>query len=133
MARKKTQAYTAKFRRKALRLADQVGGRGCTRQLGLNGSQLYQCRAKANYKASVTQRESDLAAEIARLRHELGDKKRRSTSQNMRRSTSRRTKSRTLSVVVQTPGEYSIDVLANAPDVTRSGFYAWRNAVRTRR
>jgi len=75
VAKASRRAHSDEFRAEALRLADQVGAAAAARQLSLHASQIYQWRAKANHQATVTKRESDLAAENARLRRELGEKK----------------------------------------------------------
>jgi transposase len=75
VAKATRRVHSDEFRTEALKLADQVGAAAAARQLGLHASQIYQWKAKATHKASVTQRESDLAAENARLRRELGEKK----------------------------------------------------------
>lgn len=75
VAKSTRRVHSDEFRAEALRLADQIGAAAAARQLGLHASQVYQWRAKAAHEASVTQRESDLAVENARLRRELGEKK----------------------------------------------------------
>src|SRR5690554_7523840 len=75
VAKATRRVHSDEFRAEALRLADQIGAAAAARQLGLHASQVYQWRAKAAHEASVTQRESDLAVENARLRRELVEEK----------------------------------------------------------
>lgn len=74
VAKTTRRSHSEEFRAEALRLADQVGAAAAARQLNLHPSQLYQWRAKAQHQASVTQRESELATENARLKRLVGQK-----------------------------------------------------------
>lgn len=75
VAKSNRRSHSLEFRAEALMLAEQVGATAAARQLNLHPSQLYQWRSKAQHEASVTERESDLATENARLKRELGEKK----------------------------------------------------------
>src|SRR5690625_7571336 len=73
VAKASRRAHSDEFRAEALRLADQVGAAAAARQLSLHASQICQWRAKANHQATVTKRDSDVAAESARLSRVLGE------------------------------------------------------------
>lgn len=71
---KKKSTYTRhsdEFKTEALKLASQVGVASAARQLNLHESQLYQWRKQAEHQQTVSQRESVLATENARLKREL--------------------------------------------------------------
>ncbi len=59
---KKTRArYSDAYREEVLALADRVGAAAAARELGLQPSQLYQWRAKAQQKKITSDREQKLA------------------------------------------------------------------------
>ncbi|RAR59505.1 transposase [Onishia taeanensis] len=71
---KKTRArYSDAYREEALALADRVGTAAAARELGLQPSQLYQWRAKAQQKKNTSEREQSLADENARLKRQLAE------------------------------------------------------------
>jgi transposase len=72
---KKTRTrYSQAFKDEALALADRVGISAAARELGLQPSQLYQWRAKAQQQQSASDREQALAEENARLKRQLAEK-----------------------------------------------------------
>lgn len=68
---KKYIRHSEEFKVEALKLAQQTGVAQAARELGLHESQLYQWRKQSNHNASVSERESQLATENARLKREL--------------------------------------------------------------
>lgn len=65
---KKTRTrYSQAYKDEALALADRIGISAAARELGLQPSQLYQWRAKAQQQQSTSAREQALADENARL------------------------------------------------------------------
>lgn len=72
---KKTRTrYSHDYKAEALALADRVGISAAARELGLQPSQLYQWRAKAQQQQSASEREQALADENARLKRQLAEK-----------------------------------------------------------
>lgn len=72
---KKTRTrYSQVYKDEALVLADRVGASAAARELGLQPSQLYQWRAKAQQQQSASVREQALAEENARLKRQLAEK-----------------------------------------------------------
>jgi transposase len=65
--------YPQGFRDEALALAQKVGVAQAAKDLGLNDSQLYGWRKKAQLQASRSQIEQDQAVEIARLKRKVSD------------------------------------------------------------
>ena len=71
---KKTRArYSDAYRQEALALADRVGVTAAARELGLQPSQLYQWRTKAQQRKNTSEREQSLADENARLKRQLAE------------------------------------------------------------
>ena len=66
--------YSQAYKDEALALADRVGSSAAARELGLQPSQLYQWRAKAQQQQNVSAREQALAEENARLKRQLAEK-----------------------------------------------------------
>ncbi len=71
---KKTRThYSQDYKAEALALADRVGISAAARELGLQPSQLYQWRTKAQQQ-SASAREQALADENAQLKRQLAEK-----------------------------------------------------------
>lgn len=71
---KKKSSYTRhsnEYKAEALKLVKQVGVASAARQLDLHESQLYSWRKQAEHQQTVSDRESALATENARLKREL--------------------------------------------------------------
>lgn len=74
MKDKKTRKlHTAEFKQEAVQLADKIGVSATAKQLGVNSSQIYSWRTKAQKLATTSQRESALAAEVAKLKRQLAE------------------------------------------------------------
>lgn len=71
--KKKRKIYNAEFKAEALKLADRVGVAAAAKELGIYDSQIYNWRAAQQKKASTSQREAELQAEVARLKRQLAD------------------------------------------------------------
>lgn len=72
---KKTRTrYSQDYKAEVLALADCIGISAASRELGLQSSQLYQWRTKAQQRQSVSEREQALADENARLKRQLAEK-----------------------------------------------------------
>jgi len=71
---KKRTSYTRhsdEFKAEALKLAADIGVSKAAKQLSLHESQLYDWRKKAEHRKTVSERESTLATENARMKREL--------------------------------------------------------------
>lgn len=64
---------TPEFRQEALKLAERIGVASAARQVSLYESQLYSWRSKLQQQITATERESELAAENARLKRQLAE------------------------------------------------------------
>lgn len=63
--------YTDEYKADALKLAELKGVTVAAKELGLHSTQLYNWRASSQKKATVSQREAELAAEVAKLKRQL--------------------------------------------------------------
>lgn len=73
-SKKPRKQHTPEFRNEALKLAEQIGVAAAARELSLYESQLYTWRSKQQQIMNSSERESELAAENARLKRQLADK-----------------------------------------------------------
>lgn len=71
--KKNSKIYTAEFKAEALKLAERVGVAEAARQLKIYETQIYNCRSAEEKKSTTSQREAELAAEVAKLRRQLAD------------------------------------------------------------
>jgi transposase len=69
----KRKTYTPEFKSEALKLAKLKGVSATGKELGIYESQLYNWRASANKEASTSEREAELAAEVAKLKRQLAE------------------------------------------------------------
>ncbi len=65
--------HTPEFRQEALKLAERIGIAAAARELSLYESQLYTWRSKQQQQLTSSERESELAAENARLKRQLAE------------------------------------------------------------
>ena len=65
---------TREFREEALKLAEAVGIPAAAKELGITTAKLYGWRSAAKKKGSVSQRETELTTENARLKRLLAEK-----------------------------------------------------------
>ena len=77
MARSKKQSkqsrarHSEEFKTEALALCEKVGVSEAAKQLGIHPSQIYNWKGKAKHNQTVSQRERDLATEVAKLKRQL--------------------------------------------------------------
>lgn len=67
--------YSDEFKAEALKLADKVGAREASEQLGIGTPQIYSWRRKAREVAGTSDREQALMQENARLKRELAEQR----------------------------------------------------------
>jgi len=72
--KKPRKQHTPEFRQEAIKLAEHIGVAAAARELSLYESQLYNWRSKQKNQATSSERESEQAAEIARLKRQLAEK-----------------------------------------------------------
>ena len=74
MTTKKTRIkHSPEFKAEALKLADKVGVAATARQLSLHESQIYGWRKNSKKDTNTSQREQELAAEVAKLKRQLAE------------------------------------------------------------
>lgn len=73
-SKKPRKQHSPEFRSEALKLAERIGVAAAARQLSLYDSQLYAWRSKIQQQKTSSQRESEQAAEIARLKRQLAER-----------------------------------------------------------
>jgi transposase len=71
--KKPRKAHTTEFKQEAVQLAAKIGVAAAARDLGVYESQIYDWRNKLLQKKSSSQREADLAAEVAKLKRQLAE------------------------------------------------------------
>lgn len=72
-SKKPRKQRTPEFRNEALKLAEYIGVAAAARELSLYESQLYAWRSKQHQQMTSSERESELAAENARLKWQLAE------------------------------------------------------------
>lgn len=73
-SKKPRKQHTPEFRSEALKLAERIGVAAAARELSLYESQLYNWRSKQQSQTISSERESEQAAEIARLKRQLAER-----------------------------------------------------------
>lgn len=72
-SKKPRKQHTPEFRNEALKLAERIGVAAAARELSLYESQLYAWRSKLKNAHSSSEREQEMAVEIARLKRQLAE------------------------------------------------------------
>lgn len=72
-SKKPRKQHSPEFRSEALKLAERIGVAAAARELSLYESQLYNWRSKQQKQLSSSDRENELAAENARIKHQLAE------------------------------------------------------------
>lgn len=73
-SKKPRKQHTPEFRDETLKLAERIVAAAAARQLSLYESQLYTWRSKQQQQITSSERESELAAESARLKRQLAER-----------------------------------------------------------
>ncbi|EGD1496931.1 TPA: transposase, partial [Salmonella enterica] len=71
--KKPRKQHTPEFRDEALKLAERIGVAAAARELSLYESQLYAWRSKLKNVHFSSEREQEMAVEIARLKRQLAE------------------------------------------------------------
>lgn len=71
--KKPRKTHTTEFKQEAVQLAVKIGVAAAARNLGVYESQIYDWRNKFQQKKSSSQREAELAAEVAKLKRQLAE------------------------------------------------------------
>ncbi|EDL70759.1 IS3 ORF1 [Vibrio campbellii HY01] len=74
MTTKKTRIkHSAEFKAETLKLAEKIGVAAAAKQLSLHESQIYDWRKNSNQSTKTSQREQELAAQVAQLKRQLAE------------------------------------------------------------
>ncbi|KUJ00112.1 transposase [Vibrio sp. MEBiC08052] len=71
--KKKRIIHSPEFKAETLTLAEKVGVAAAARQLSLHESQIYAWRKTVKKYTTASQREQELAAEVAKLKRQLAE------------------------------------------------------------
>lgn len=72
--KKKRIIHSPEFKVETLKLAEKVGVAAAARQLSLHKSQIYAWRKTVRKGTTTSQREMELAAEVAKLKRQLAER-----------------------------------------------------------
>ena len=72
-SKKKRIIHSPEFKAETLKLAEKVGVAAAARQLSLHESQIYGWRKATKKNSNISQREQELAVEVAKLRRQLAE------------------------------------------------------------
>ncbi|WP_311567542.1 IS3 family transposase [Photobacterium arenosum] len=130
MTTKKTRkTYTAEFKTEALKLAERVGVAEAARQLKIYESQIYNWRTAVEKKSNTSQREAELAAEVAKLKRQLADQAEDlaipKKGGHLLREESKVSR---FKFMLEHQRQFRLKSMALVLGVTRSGYYAWRKS-----
>ncbi|MCR9977540.1 IS3 family transposase [Vibrio parahaemolyticus] len=125
-SKKKRIIHSPEFKAEALKLADKVGVAAAARQLSLHESQLYGWRKAAKKDASTSQREKDLAAEVAKLKRQLAEQTEElDIGKKGRHLLREKSKVDCYEFMLEHLLCFNVVRMAKVFGVSRSGFYYW--------
>ncbi|EJE8557890.1 IS3 family transposase [Vibrio vulnificus] len=127
MTTKKTRIkHSPEFKAEALKLADKVGVAATARQLSLHESQIYGWRNNSKKDTSTSQREQELAAEVAKLKRQLAEQAEElEIGKKGRHLLREESKVDCYEFMLEHLLCFSIVRMAKVFGVSRSGFYYW--------
>ncbi|TQC69992.1 IS3 family transposase (plasmid) [Pantoea dispersa] len=126
-SKKPRKQHSPEFRREALKLAERIGVAAAARELSLYESQLYAWRSKIHQQKTSSQRESEQAAEIARLKRQLAERDEELAILPKGRDILREAPEMKYVFIEKHQAEFRIKAMCRVLKVARSGWYAWRN------
>ncbi|WP_345887509.1 IS3 family transposase [Shewanella algae] len=125
----KRQTYTSEYKAEALKLAKIKGVSAAAKELGIYDSQLYNWRNAAEKNTNTSQREAELTAEVARLKRQLAEQAEDlaipKKGGHLLREES---KVNRFAFMLEHQHRFSVKRMTVVLKVSRSGYYAWRNA-----
>ncbi|MES3464006.1 IS3 family transposase [Enterobacter hormaechei] len=125
-SKKPRKQYTPEFRNEALKLAERIGVAAAARELSLYESQLYAWRSKINNARSSSEREQEMAVEIARLKRQLAEQAEELAIPPKGRDILREAPEMKYVFIEKHRAEFSVKAICRVLRVARSGWYAWR-------
>ncbi len=123
---KKTRIkHSPEFKAEALKLSEKVGVAAAARQLGLHESQIYGWRKAIKKDTSTSQRERDLAAEVAKLKRQLAEQAEELDIVKVRHLLREKSKVDCYEFMLEHLLCFNVVRMAKVFEVSRSGFYYW--------
>ncbi|HFZ1924151.1 TPA: IS3 family transposase [Serratia marcescens] len=126
-SKKPRKQHTPEFRHEALKLAERIGVAAAARELSLYESQLYTWRTRQQQQLTSSERESELAAENARLKRQLAEQSEELAILPKGRDILREAPEMKYVFIKKHQAEFSIKTMCRVLRVARSGWYAWRS------
>ncbi|EJA5054859.1 IS3 family transposase, partial [Salmonella enterica] len=124
-SKKPRKQHTPEFRLEALKLAERIGIAAAARELSLYESQLYTWRSKQQQQLTSSERESELAAENARLKRQLAEQTEELAILPKGRDILREAPEMKYVFIEKHQAEFSIKAMCRVLRVARSGWYVW--------
>ncbi|WP_264876891.1 IS3 family transposase [Vibrio agarivorans] len=127
MTTKKTRIkHSPEFKAEALKLAEKVGVAAAARQLSLHESQIYGWRKNSKKDTNTSQREQELAAEVAKLKRQLAEQAEElEIGKKGRHLLREKSKVNSYEFMLEHLLCFNIVRMAKVFGVSRSGFYYW--------
>ncbi|EFB9186513.1 IS3 family transposase [Escherichia coli] len=122
---KKRKQHSPEFLSEALKLAERIGVAAAARELSLYESQLYAWRSKLQQQMSSSERESELAAENARLKRQLAEQAEELAILQKGRDILCESSEMKYVFIEKHQSEFSIKAMCRVLRVARSGWYTW--------
>ncbi|EJN3731922.1 IS3 family transposase, partial [Escherichia coli] len=123
--KKPRKQHSPEFRSEALKLAERIGVAAAARELSLYESQLYAWRSKLQQQMTSSERESELAAENARLKRQLAEQAEELAILPKGRDILREAPEMKYVFIEKHQAEFSIKAMCRVLRVARSGWYTW--------
>ncbi|WP_139137342.1 IS3 family transposase [Vibrio tasmaniensis] len=124
--KKKRILHSPEFKAEALRLAEKVGVAATAKQLSLHESQIYGWRKAATKDTNSSQREKDLAVEVAKLKRQLAEQAEElDIGKKGRHLLREESKIDCYEFMLENMVDFSVYRMAKVFSVSRSGFYYW--------
>ncbi|MFS1436081.1 IS3 family transposase [Vibrio lentus] len=125
-SKKKRIIHSPEFKAETLKLAEKVGVATAARQLSLHESQIYGWRKATKKNSNISQREQELAVEIAKLKRQLAEQAEElEIGKKGRHLLREKSKVNCYEFMLEHLLSFSISRMAKVFRVSRSGFYYW--------
>lgn len=124
-AKKTHKIHTQEFKQEAVNLAAKQGVGKTAKELGIYESQIYDWRAKLAKKASTSEREAELAAEVVMLKRQLAEQAEDLAILKRRYLLREKPKIKRFEFMLEHQHCFSVKRMAMVLQVSRSGYYDW--------
>ncbi|MEZ8946801.1 IS3 family transposase [Vibrio sp. 10N.247.311.12] len=125
-SKKKRIIHSPEFKAETLKLAEKVGVATAARQLSLHESQIYGWRKATKKNSNISEREQELAVEIAKLKRQLAEQAEElEIGKKGRHLLREKSKVNCYEFMLEHLLSFSISRMAKVFRVSRSGFYYW--------